>query len=211
MTQASKIQQEILDQLQGLADEIGHIPTRAEFDASPLAKTLPIWRITSLLHSFDKAASRLSDPAIAALDAPSALKMVTNWALQAKELPTPTAWTRWIRSGTALAPWTAVVAASGLSVHQLQDAAHTVLCDAGYVPRGKGGGKYARPASSGEISRARKTAAKTEGHGPRSADDAAVNALLREERNARAAADIRQGRIQTAEDRAGSEAWSEVA
>lgn len=207
MATANANQQAILDQLQEWANGLGHLPTRAEFDASDLAKELPIWRISSALHSFDKAVARLTDPAIALLEAGPAIKMIVDWAVESKELPTPTGWKRSIANGARLPHWDAVVAATGLSVNQIQDRAHAVLGALGLVAVGKSKTRYAHRVDSAEMKRARLNAPGVAQKRSRTAEDAEIARLMRAEKQARKDAGIRQGRLQTAEDRAASAMW----
>lgn len=207
MAKITPAQQTILDDLQNLANELGHIPSRAEFDASELSARLPMFRINGLLHSFEKAVARLNDPALAALSAEDAQAAVIEWALSSQELPTPTAWKRSISCGADLLAWDVIVAASGLTVNQLQDKAHAALTAKGLSPTGKARTRYAHKVDSAEVRRARTAAPQAPIKRTRTAEDAEVARLLRAESEARAAAGVRQGRLQTSDDRTGSELW----
>jgi hypothetical protein len=198
--------QQIVDQLQGLADELGHIPSQAEFEASELSKTLPLWRINSLLHGFDKACKHLIDPVERDLTPEQAVKFVNDWSLKEKELFTKTAWNRSIKAGAGLPSFERVVEASGFTENRLQFIGHETLVNAGYEPTGSARTRYelAKPEGA-ETAKARTKAASLKGVRTTHEDDHYVNQLLAEEAKARREAGLRQGKVQTDADRKAAE------
>ncbi len=199
---------QIVQAMQHLADELGHIPSRAEYDASAVATKFPIFRITGLLHSFERVCSYLVDPVIANMTADQATELVVKWALTARELPTHTAWKRSIRNGEQLPTWEQIIEISGLWTAALQDRAHTALANAGYEPTGKAKLRYVKAGNSSSGVREAKAAPMIKAKSREIAsDDAAVNELIASEAAARKAASIRQGRFQETGDRVGSELW----
>jgi hypothetical protein len=201
--------QDIVDQLQKLADQMGHLPTQAEFEASEMAKSVPIFRINGLLHGFDKAMKHLTDPAVRDLSAPDAIAMACDFALRNRELLTKTAWARAIRAGEELPPHERLVEASGRTANQLEFLSHQVLVDDGYEPTGAARTNYTKvkPPSHTEREASGKANALRGTRAAPEADDAAVREMAAEERQARKDAGVRQGRIQTSADKAGSEDW----
>lgn len=209
MAKLTPTQQQMIDQLQGLADQLGHLPTREEFDASELAQSLPIFRINGLLHGFDKALKHVTDPAVRDLSQADALAMARDWALENRELLTNAAWTRSIRAGVKLPPFERLVEASGRTANQLDFLSHQVLAEAGYEPTGAARTQYAKIKGPSGTEREASTKAKAmrkQRQAPE-ADDAAVYAQLAAEKAARAAAGLRTGRLQNETDKAGAEDW----
>lgn len=201
--------QDIVNQLQTLADELGHIPTKEEFEASEMAKTVPMFRINGLLHGLDKALKHVQDPAIRDLTPDQAIQMVKDFALKNKELVTKTSWARSIREGERLPDHDQLVEVSGRTANQLEFLSHDTLAAAGYEPAGASRTRYAKPkAISSQQIEAKSKAQKLRGEhqGPQ-ADDAAVRELEAQESAARREAGTRNGRYQDSSDKEGAENW----
>lgn len=211
MAKLTQAAQDIVTQLQSLADELGHLPSQAEFEASDMAKTVPMFRINGLLHGFDKALKHIEDPRIRDLAPEAAIQMAKDWAVESRELLTKTAWTRSLRAGGAdgKPDYERLVEASGKTSNQLEFVSHEALVEAGFEPVGSSKTRYAKP----KVSSATEHEAKAKGialKGVRQApqaDDALVRELHKQEMEQRKEAGTRTGRYQDGVDKQGSQDW----
>jgi hypothetical protein len=202
--------QQIVGQLQQLADQLGHPPTREDWEAADIEGKAPLWRINSLLHSFEKAVdAHVVDPRERDLSAEQAVALVESWSLENKELLTKTAWERSRRDGNAeLPPFERLVEASGHTENRLQFIGHDALAKAGYEPTGKARTRYEKPRpASAEVTNASTRGRALRGVRTHDETDAKVNQLLAEDAAARREAGVKQGKVQTERDRAGAEDW----
>ena len=199
--------------IQDCANEIGHVPTRAEYEASAHAARMPIFRIIAFFKSFEKAAAHVADPAAPAeLTADAALDAVRQWATTSCKLPSQAAWTQSIRDGLRLPSWGEIEIATGLGREGLRDIAHAALIAAGLEP-GKGGLVY-RPAgraTQAKVAQAAVSERLRPGVREKAADDAIVSRELAEQARLRRQAGVHQGKFQTASDRAGAAAFGALA
>jgi hypothetical protein len=195
--------------LQDCANELGHTPSRAEYEASEHVARMPLFRIISFFKSFEKAVAHVADPSRPAeLTADAALDAVRTWAVSSCKLPSPSAWTQSLRTGLDLPKWADVEAATGMDREGLRDAAHAALIAAGYEP-GKGGLSYRPAGRSREAARAHSAAASRVRPGVRERceDDTIVRRELAEQARLRKEAGVHQGQFQTESDKAGAEAF----
>lgn len=199
--------------VQDCANEIGHVPSRAEYEASSHASRMPIFRIISFFKSFEKAAAHVVDPSVPAqLTSDAALDAVRSWATLNGKLPSQAAWTQSIRDGLRQPSWGEIAAATGLGREGLRDVAHAALIAAG-METGKGGIAY-RPAGRAVQAKAAQAAVSARlrpGVRERAGDDNIVNRELAEQARLRREAGVHQSQFQTASDRAGAAAFSTLA
>lgn len=205
---------QIADNIQAVANRLGKLPTAAEYAAQPDA--MQMYRINAFFKSFDKALSHVTDPAPRVLSAAQATRLIERWSISAKQLPSAAAWKQSIKAGLKIASWDEVLAAAGIDRDGAQTLGHNALCNSGLSPI-EGGRRYAKKAPAEKaVTREARSAVKgvkrrtvsREQLAAERAEDRKINAELAAEAAARREAGIRQGRVQTAADRAGRAAWA---